>query len=372
MSFMSSTWGKHIQLSLFGESHGEGIGIVIDGLPAGLEIDFDKVDLEMRRRAPGHNPLGTPRKESDDYSILSGYFKQHTTGTPLTVLIKNKETASKDYSQMETLMRPGHGDYSGYMKYGGYNDYRGGGHFSGRLTAPIVFAGAVCRQMLERRQIYIHGEINQIRNLKSEGIRIENLDEKNRQAIKSLKFPSLDEAFALEASQVIMDAKAEKDSVGGKIELVVLNMPAGIGGPFFDSLESVLAHLIFSIPGVKGLAFGDGFDFASALGSEVKDEYGMKDGKVVGYANHNGGITGGISNGNIIRFEVAMKPTPSIGKPQRTIDMDQKLETMLEIEGRHDPCILPRALPVIEAMTAIALYELICAEERKHENLGGK
>ncbi len=363
---MSNVWGKNIKLSIFGESHGKSIGIVIDGLPAGIELDLEYINYEMQRRAPGKSKLSTSRKEKDSFEILSGVFNNTTTGTPLCAIICNTNQRSKDYKDIKNIMRPGHADYTGYMKYSGFNDYRGGGHFSGRLTAPLVFAGAVAKQILEkRRNIIIGSHIASIKNIYDEKFDLVNIDKDILKALIKMDFPVLDSKKSTEMKQCISQSKEDKDSVGGVIETSVVNLPVGLGSPFFDSVESELAHLLFSIPAVKGVEFGAGFDITKLKGSQVNDEFYIRDGIVKTHSNNSGGILGGITNGMPIIFRTAIKPTPSIGKLQKTINISKKENTLLEIEGRHDPCIVPRVVPVIEAATAIVLFDLMIESEGK-------
>lgn len=356
---VSSTWGDRIKLSLFGESHGPAVGIVIDGLPAGLEIDMDRIKLEMRRRAPGRDQISSSRSERDEFEILSGYFKNRTTGTALTVVIENTNTRSKDYERTKDLIRPGHADYTGHKKYRGYNDYRGGGHFSARLTAPIVFAGAIAKQILEKKGIVIGSHIKSIGDIEDVDFQTTDISLDLLETLSKSKLATIERAKAKEMEEKILAAKQEGDSLGGVVELVALNLPVGLGEPFFDSLESKLASIIFSIPGVKGLEFGEGFDIARMKGSKANDEFYLEDEKIKTYTNHSGGVLGGIANGMPLIFKVAFKPTPSIAKTQRTVDINKLENTNLEIRGRHDPCIVPRGLVVLEAVTALAILDLI-------------
>ena len=330
-----NTYGEHLKVSIFGESHGNGIGIVIDGLPPGLAVDEDFIASEMARRAPGNSPLATPRKEGDQVEILSGVFNGVTTGAPICGMIRNTNTRSKDYTP--ELPRPGHADLTAFWKYNGYADYRGGGHFSGRLTAPIVFAGALCKSLLTQNQISIGSKVRQIGSVQGDG---------------------MNEAMEEE----ILKARAEGDSVGGIIEASVKNLPVGLGSPFFGSVESRMASMMFSIPAVKGVEFGSGFDLASMKGSQANDPI-IKDGDtIVTKTNHNGGINGGITNGMDVVFRVAIKPTPSISKPQETVNLNTGETATLEVHGRHDPCIVPRALCVVEAASAIVLTDLLLCQ----------
>jgi chorismate synthase len=356
---MSGVWGTKIKLSIFGESHGKAVGINIDGLEPGIELDLNYINKEMNRRAPGNSELSTPRKEEDNFQILSGYFNGKTTGTPLCGVIYNISHHSTDYEKTKDLMRPSHGDFTGYVKYAGFNDYRGGGHFSGRLTAPLVFAGAICKQILERKGIIIGSHIKSIEKIEDNSFNVVEINDEKLKSLNESSFPVLDEATGLKMKEVIIKAKEEKDSVGGIVECAAINLPIGIGEPFFDSVESTLAQLLFSIPGVKGIEFGAGFDITKMRGSQGNDEYYMDGNKVKTYSNNNGGILGGITNGMPLIFRVAIKPTPSIGKAQRTIDIEKKENAQVEIKGRHDPCIVPRALPVVEAVAAIAVLNLL-------------
>ncbi|WP_315068630.1 chorismate synthase [uncultured Clostridium sp.] len=356
---MSGIWGNKLKVSIFGESHGTGIGITIDGLPSGVEINLEEVMKEMARRAPGKSNLSTARKEADAPEILSGFFEGKTTGTPLCAVIRNSDMRSKDYGKLKDLMRPGHADYPGYVRYNGFNDYRGGGSFSGRITAPLVFAGAICKQVLAGNGISIGAHIKSIGDIEDKSFYEVELNKELLEDLKNKELPLLISEKEKEMRETILKAKKEQDSVGGTIECTVLGVNAGIGNPFFDSVESTLAHLMFSVPAVKGIEFGKGFEMSKLRGSNCNDEYYYDCDKVKTYTNNNGGITGGITNGMPILFKVAMKPTPSISKVQRTIDIAEKKESDLIIEGRHDPCIVQRAVPVIEAVTAIGILDLI-------------
>lgn len=355
---MSGVWGNRIKISIFGESHGEAIGAVIDGLPPGIKLDLNAIRFQMKRRAPGQSDISTSRREDDDFQILSGYFNSYTTGTPLTFIIKNNDTRSNDYEYMKDVPRPGHGDYTGRIKYKGYNDYRGGGHFSGRITAPIVFTGAICRQILEEKGIHIGSHIKSIGLIEDDSFNPINIDSDLLHKLGNMVLPVLDENKVDLLKDEVLSAKAEEDSIGGSIECAVIGLPAGIGEPFFDSVESRLSHILFSIPGVKGVEFGSGFDISRMRGSEANDEFYIQDGAVRTKTNHSGGIQGGITNGMPIIFRVAIKPTSSIGKTQRSVDMGKMEEVEFNIKGRHDPCIVPRAVPVVEAAAAIAILDL--------------
>ncbi|WP_288221703.1 chorismate synthase [uncultured Clostridium sp.] len=356
---MSGVWGSNIKISIFGESHGNAIGVNIDGLPSGFEINMDKVLLEMERRAPGKNQLSTARKEADLPEILSGFFRGKTTGTPLCAIIRNSDTRSKDYAKTKDFMRPGHADYTGYERYLGFNDYRGGGHFSGRITAPLVFAGAICKQILESQGIFIGAHISSIKDINDEVFNEVRISKDELDTLRAMELPLINRSLEDKIRHTIMQAKYDGNSVGGTIECAIVGIEAGVGNPFFDSVESTLAHLMFSIPAIKGIEFGKGFDITKLYGSEANDEYYYNEGLVKTKTNNNGGVLGGITNGMPILFKVAVKPTASILKEQDTIDIKEKKDVKFRIEGRHDPCIVQRAVPVVEAVTAIGILDLI-------------
>lgn len=356
---MSGVWGKKIQYSIFGESHGAAIGITISGLPAGLKLDLELIKREMQRRAPGSSDLVTPRKEEDNFEILSGYFEERTTGTPLCAIIRNKNTQSSDYNNLRYAMRPGHADYSGRVKYKGFNDFRGSGHFSGRITAGLVFAGAIAKQILRDKGIKIISHVSSIYNIKDTSFDMANISEDIINKLSSIPFPVIDDKAAEEMKQCIRKAKDEKNSVGGVVECAILNLPPGIGEPFFDSIESTLAHLLFSVPAVKAVEFGRGFEITTMKGSQANDPYYIDNGTIKTSSNNNGGLIGGITNGMPVIFRCAIKPTASISLEQNTVDIIEMKNTTLTVEGRHDPCIVPRVLPVIEAVSALAVLEHI-------------
>ena len=364
---MSGIWGNNLEVSIFGESHGRAIGITINGLPPGLKIDMEAVLVEMARRAPGRNELTTPRKEKDEPDIVSGFLDGKTTGSPLTALIWNTNTRSKDYSQMKRLMRPGQADYPGKMRYDGYNDYRGSGHFSGRITAPLVFAGAIAQQWLEKKGVTIGSHVQSIGDVEDEYFEEQDhvtIDQIN--LMKQDQLPLFNETKRQKMEQVIVDAKEDKDSVGGIVETFVLGMDAGYGNPFFDSVESTIAHLVFAVPATKGVEFGAGFEITRMLGSEANDGYYYdKNGQIKTRTNNNGGILGGITYGMPIVFRTAIKPPASIEKQQKTIDIEAEESADLEVNGRHDPCIVPRVLPVLEAITAIGLMDLMLGRDKE-------
>lgn len=361
---MTATLGEKIKLTIFGESHGLGIGCVIDGLPPGFAIDLDAVKKEMQRRAPGKSPLATARNEKDAFMIESGFFEGRTTGTPLCVLIPNSDQHSGDYSKLKNVMRPGHADYSGKVKYNGFNDYRGGGHFSGRLTAPLVFMGAAAKQILAKRGIYVGAHIAAVAGVNDTPFNPLGESEDTFSELAHKTFPVLDDAAGEAMQEKILAAKQSCDSVGGVIECMAINLPSGIGAPFFDSLESRLAHALFSVPAVKGIEFGKGFALTQMPGSEANDQMYYDSGVVKTYTNNNGGITGGITNGMPVLFKVAVKPTPSIAKVQKTVDLSTESNTELVITGRHDPCIVQRAVPVIEGVVAWVILDMLLAGEK--------
>ncbi len=356
---MSANWGTNIELSLFGESHGKAIGIVIGNLPAGIHLDMDEIKWNMKRRAPGQNKMSTPRKEEDEVHIMSGVLDGVTTGAPLCAMIHNSDQHSKDYSLLKECMRPGHSDYPAYIKYHGYNDVRGGGHFSGRLTAPIVFAGSVAKQILRQKGIVVGAHIQSIKDIQDDSFSVdltgEDLEKLTRQ-----HYPTINPDVFSKMQDVIEEARKQQDSVGGTIECAIVNVPAGIGNPFFDSIESHLSSLLFSIPAVKSVSFGLGDYMTQLYGHEANDSYYYDEkGQIKTKTNNNGGITGGISNGMPIVFKVGIKPTPSISQVQQTINIKTKENTKLEITGRHDPCIVLRAVVVVESMAALGILDMM-------------
>lgn len=356
---MSSTWGENIKISIFGESHGTAIGVVLDGLPAGEELDFDAIALQMSRRAPGKDAAATPRKESDLPKIVSGVLNERTTGAPLCAFIENTNTKSGDYDNLKLIPRPGHADYPASLRYGGFNDVRGGGHFSGRLTAPLVFAGAVCRQILQRRGITIGSHVFSVADCKDTPFSPADIPEDLLQKLSSIPFPVIDRDAEQQMRNKIEETRLAQDSVGGIIECALTGVPAGIGGPLFGGIESVFSSILFGIPAVKGVEFGAGFGAAELYGSENNDAYYYEDGTVKTKTNNAGGILGGITSGMPVVFRVAFKPTPSIAREQDSIDLAAKADAKLHVHGRHDPCIVSRAAPVVEAAAAIALINLM-------------
>lgn len=352
---MSSIFGNNIRLSIFGESHGKAIGVTIDGLPSGIKLDMNKIDELMQLRAPGKTPWSTPRKESDKVDIISGYNNGYTSGTPLTGLIYSTNQISTDYEKQKRIPRPSHADYTGHIRYSGHNIVSGGGHFSGRLTAPLTFAGAIAKQMLASKGISISARIFSIGTIKDDDISY--CDNYPLANIKDPNFPTVSTKVKAAMIETILQCKKESDSIGGIIEIIVSDMPCGIGSPMFDNLESNIASMLFAIPAIKGVEFGAGFDIASQKASQANDEYIIKDKKIATATNNNGGILGGISTGMPIVIRCAIKPTPSIAKEQNSIDIDSMKTESLKIKGRHDPCIVPRAIPVVIAGTALAILD---------------
>lgn len=356
---MSSEFGEKIKVSIFGESHGEAIGCVIDGLPSGVRLDMDKIYADMSRRAPGKDKFATPRLEKDIPHILSGTLDDVTTGAPLAMIIENTNTRSGDYGNLLTVPRPSHSDYPAYVKYNGFNDIRGGGHFSGRLTAPIVFAGAVAKQILEEKGIVIGAHISQVGNAFDKAFDKNNVSSDLLKKLTSNNFSVIDDNAEEKMREEIESERMAQDSVGGIIECAVIGVPVGVGGNMFSTVESKLSSILFGVPAVKGVEFGEGFGFASMRGSQANDPYCVKDGKVAVKTNNNGGVLGGITTGAPIIFRVAIKPTPSISQPQQSVNLQTMEEETLVVKGRHDPCIVPRAVPVIEAAAALGILDLM-------------
>lgn len=352
---MKNTFGNNMTLTLFGESHGKAIGCVIDGISPGITVDEEFISSQMEKRK-GIGSISTKRREKDEVKILSGVFEGRTTGTPVCLMIENADTRSKDYGKTMSLARPGHADYAAECKYHGFQDYRGGGHFSGRLTAPLVAAGAIAISALKENGIYIGTHIKKCGPVYDR--EWGNLSE-DIALLETLSMPMLSEEAGNEAVSFIENAAKEGDSVGGILETTVIGMPSGVGEPWFDTVESMLSHALFSIPAVKGVEFGKGFDFSDMRGSEANDAFRMSEGKIVSVTNNNGGINGGITNGMPLLFSCAVKPTPSIYKPQQTVDFKKKEDASLQIEGRHDPAIIHRARVVVDSITALTLCDLL-------------
>ena len=353
---MSSIMGNKIKISVFGQSHSKAIGVVIDGLPAGKKIDMEKVVAFMERRAPGRNAYSTKRFETDKPEILSGLVNDITCGAPLCMVIYNENQNSADYENVMDTPRPSHADYSAYIKHNGFNDVSGGGHFSGRLTAPLCFVGAVCMQVLEDMGVNVQAHILSIKDVKDEKFNPINVENYN---IDKKEFSVINDSQGEQMKDEIEKARIQGDSVGGVIECAITGIKAGFGDPMFDGIENLLAKNIFGIPAVKGIEFGNGFEATTLYGSENNDEFCIENGEIKTKTNNAGGINGGITNGMPILFNVAIKPTPSIAKIQDSISLKDKTEKELEITGRHDPCIVPRAVPVVESVAAITILDII-------------
>ena len=367
---MSAIWKNQLTVSIFGESHGPAIGMTLDGLPAGETLDFETLQTFLNRRAPGRSPWATARKESDIPEFLAGLKDGKTTGAPVTAIIRNENTRSGDYDALRDIPRPGHADYTARIKYGGHHDSCGGGHFSGRLTAALCIAGGICLQILARRGITIGAYIVRIGdtgpNVTEFGFVNEHMDQKQLAAVTQSDFPVLGSTLRTRMTEEIERAKRDGDSVGGMIRCIALDVPAGLGDPIFNGMENRISGLVFGIPAVKGISFGCGFGFSAMRGSAAKDEYCIVGDEIKTGSNCNGGILGGITTGMPILFDTVIKPTPSIGQPQESVNLRTMEPAAIEIRGRHDPCIVPRAVPCVEAAAAIAicdamLQNMVCA-----------
>ena len=355
---MSSEFGKLLRVSVFGQSHGRAIGVVVDGLPAGEAVDLEELQRFLDRRKPGTSPLSTARKEADKPLFLSGLENGVTCGAPLCAMIENAGQRSRDYGELADKPRPGHADYTAWVKWGGHADMRGGGHFSGRLTAPLCVAGGIAKQLLARRGVYVGAHLSAVGGVLDQPFPLlptaALFDE-----IAGKSFPVLDDEAGERMQERITQAKAELDSVGGVIECAAVGLPAGLGDPMFDGIENRLAAVLFGVPAVKGVEFGQGFAAASLRGSENNDSFMMENGRIRTETNHAGGILGGITTGMPIVLRTAVKPTPSIGQAQRTVSLSAGEKAELTIHGRHDPCVAHRAVPVIEAVTAAVLLDVL-------------
>ncbi|WP_308576283.1 chorismate synthase [uncultured Fusobacterium sp.] len=358
---MQSIIGNSIKLSLFGESHGSMIGVVIDGLAPGIELDTKFIQEQLDKRKP-KGKISTQRHEEDDFKIVSGYFNGYTTGTPLCIMIENKAQKSKDYEKTRDLMRPSHADYTAEKKYLGYQDFRGGGHFSGRITAPLVAVGAICIQILREKGIVLGTHILKCKDEEDRNFSLDGEElKKEIEIINNRYFPVFDDKKEESMKSVIEEAGKNLNSIGGILETAVIGVPSGVGEPYFNSIESVLSHLLFSIPAVKGVEFGAGFSIADMFGSEANDSfYYDENGEVKTKSNNNGGINGGISNGMPIIIKTAIKPTPSIYKEQESIDISKHENIKFNIEGRHDPAIIHRARVVVDSVVAFGILDLLC------------
>jgi chorismate synthase len=355
---MSSMWGNKIKLSIFGESHAAAIGAVLDGIPAGSKVDQDALTAFMKRRSSQDSTISTPRMEEDRLEILCGIKDDCAEGTPISMMIRNENVRSQDYSDVEHICRPGHADYSGYARYHGFNDYRGGGHFSGRLTAPLVAAGGICKQVLESHGISLYTHIQQIQNVSESSFLESTLPQNDLAERTNRQFCVIEEESEEKMKEAIRAAQKEGNSVGGVVECMVVGLPAGIGSPMFDGLENRISSIIFGIPAVKGIEFGNGFEAAFLYGSENNDAFFYDDNGVVQTrTNRHGGILGGISTGMPLIFRVAFKPTPTIALEQETVNLSAGENCIIRGKGRHDPCIVPRAAVCVEAATAVAILD---------------
>ena len=355
---MSSTYGERFRFTIFGQSHSPAIGVTMEGLPAGFAVDFDRLQAFLSRRAPGKSPTATARREADLPEFVSGLVGNVTCGAPLTAIIRNTNTRSGDYDNLRDCPRPGHADFTAQARYGGFQDVAGGGHFSGRLTAPLCIAGGICLQLLEEMGVTVAAHIRSIENVTDDSFDPALVDEAQLRALLQKPFPVLRDSAAGEMEQAILRAKAECDSVGGVIECAAVGLPAGWGDPMFGGLENRIAQIIFGIPAVRGLEFGTGFAAAGLRGSAHNDPYYVNsEGAIRTRTNHHGGILGGISSGMPLVFRLAVKPTPSIARAQGSVSLSRVQDETLEIRGRHDPCIVPRAVPVVEAAAAAAIYD---------------
>lgn len=361
---MSSMWNNNIKISIFGESHGAAIGVVIDNLPSGETIDMEKIYKFMSRRAPGKDKTSTPRNEKDIPKIMAGIFDEKTTGTPLCAMIFNEDQHSGDYSQMQKLARPGHADFTGYLRYKGFNDVRGGGHFSGRLTAPLCIAGALCGQILENRGIYTGAHILSVRKAEDNAFSNVDISTEDILELREKSFPVICNDAEDKIRAEIEKARLDCNSVGGIIECATVGFPAGVGSPMFDGIENTISSIMFGIPAVKGIEFGSGFDATYMYGSENNDDfYVNENGDIKTHTNNHGGILGGISSGMPITLKVAFKPTPSIAKEQNTVDFKNNKNEKINIKGRHDPCVVPRAVPCVESAVNIALLSQLIGQK---------
>ena len=353
---MSSTYGENLKLTIFGQSHGAAIGMTLDGIPAGLPVDFDELQVFLNRRAPGQNNWSTPRKEGDRPEFLAGILDGFTCGAPIAAVIHNTNTRSGDYANLKDCPRPGHADYTAQMKYGGFQDAAGGGHFSGRLTAPLCIAGGLCKQWLAERGIRVAARIASIAGV-TDDFEVNTLNP--QLDLIGTDFPVFSPDAGARMREKIAEARSECDSVGGIIECYITGLPAGLGEPMFGGVESRIAQIVYGVPAVKSVEFGIGAEAANLRGSQCNDAFTVENGQIRTVTNNAGGILGGITNGMPLIFRAAIKPTPSIARPQQSVSLSGGKEQELVVKGRHDPCIVPRAVPVIEAAAAIALFDLI-------------
>ena len=360
---MASTYGNNIKITIFGQSHGPAIGVTIEGLPAGMAIDEEALRTFMARRAPGGS-LSTPRKEADEVEFISGVYQGRTCGVPLTAVIRNTNVRPQDYSSLHLIPRPGHADFTGHVKYGGYEDPTGGGHFSGRLTAPLCIAGALCMQLLGEEGIAVGAHIAAIGQVRDRLFDPIAVNANDFTALKKHELPVLDEQQGIKMRSAIEQARAGGNSLGGVIECAAVGLPVGLGDPMMDGLESRISALVFAVPAVKGVEFGSGFAGSALWGSQNNDAFYVQDGQVRTRTNNHGGILGGISSGMPLIFRAAVKPTPSIAHEQNSVDLQAMQDATLKVTGRHDPCIVPRAVPVIEAAVAVAICDAFLEQKK--------
>ena len=354
---MSSSIGENLRLTLFGQSHSPAIGMTLEGVPAGSHISMEELERFLSRRAPGRNPWSTSRREADQPEFLSGLVGETTCGAPLTAIIRNRDTRSGDYASLKDIPRPGHADYTAEIKYHGHQDYAGGGHFSGRLTAPLCIAGGICLQLLRQEGIRVLSRIASIGSVADcEELTVSTAEK---------DFPAVDDDAGRKMKELIARMREKGDSVGGVIECLVLGLPVGLGDPIFGGMENRIASVVFGIPAVKGIEFGAGFEAAGMSGSENNDPFRMENGRVITSTNHCGGILGGITNGMPLQFRVALKPTPSIAILQQSVSISKGCDTDLQVPGRHDPCVVPRAVPCVEAAAAIAVYDAFLGRKKE-------
>ena len=356
---MSCSFGERIKITIFGQSHSEAMGVVIDGLPAGFELNFEKIQNFLNRRAPGRNAMSTSRKEADKFSIVSGAVNGVTCGAPLCAIIENTNQHSGDYDKLKSLPRPSHSDFAAYMKHNGFNDIRGGGNFSGRLTAPLCFAGAVIMQMLEKNGVHIGAHIKRIAKIDDESFNPVTVSKLDFESVSAKELPVINDESGEKMKAAVLEANVKGDSVGGIIECAVIGLEAGFGEPIFGGIENKISSVIFGIPAVKGIEFGSGFAGCDLFGSENNDEFIVENDKIKTATNNHGGILGGITSGMPVIFRCGIKPTPSIAKEQQTVNVATGESETLVIGGRHDPCIVQRAVPCVEAAAAIALADYI-------------
>ena len=354
---MSSSIGENIRLTLFGQSHSPAVGMTLEGIPAGKRLDMDQLSAFLARRAPGRNAWSTARKDADQPAVLSGLVDGVTCGVPLTAIIRNGDTRSGDYALLRDIPRPGHADYPAQIKYRGFQDVAGGGHFSARLTAPLCVAGGVCLQLLAAEGIRVFARILSIGDIQDQGELVSPVSDQ--------EFPVVDAGRGLAMRNLIASVKAEGNSVGGIVECVVDGLPAGIGDPIFGGMENRISAIVFGIPAVKGIEFGAGFAVSRMTGAENNDAYGIRDGRVILLSNHCGGVLGGITVGTPLVFRAAFKPTPSIAAPQQSVRLSDLSNAELIVPGRHDPCVVPRAVPCVEAAAAIAVYDALLGRKKE-------